>query len=69
MLARGYALVRDDDGNLLRSAAAARPGLAFQVTLADGSFGAIVPGGASPPQAPRQAARKAVGGSGQGDLF
>jgi exodeoxyribonuclease VII large subunit len=69
VLARGYALVRDGDGNLLRSTAAARPGLALQVTLADGSFGAIVPGGASPPQVPRQAARKAVGGSGQGDLF
>ncbi|MEI5666115.1 exodeoxyribonuclease VII large subunit [Bosea sp. CCNWLW174] len=69
VLARGYALVRDEGGNLLRSATAARPGLALQVTLADGSFGAIVPGGASPPQVPRQAARKAVGGSGQGDLF
>lgn len=69
VLARGYALVRDGDGNLLRSATAARPGLALQVTLADGSFGAVVPGGTSPPQAPRQPARKAVGGSGQGDLF
>jgi len=69
VLARGYALVRDEDGNLLRSAAVARPGLALQVTLADGSFGAIVPGGASSPQAPRQPARKSAGGSGQGDLF
>ncbi|MCV9939581.1 exodeoxyribonuclease VII large subunit [Boseaceae bacterium BT-24-1] len=66
VLARGYALVRDEDGNLLRSAAAARPGLALQVTLADGSFGAVVPGGAS---APRQPGRKPAGGAGQGDLF
>lgn len=69
VLARGYALVRDEDGNLLRSATAARPGLALQVTLADGSFGAVVPGGASAPPAPRQPGRKPAGGAGQGDLF
>lgn len=69
VLARGYALVRGEDGNLLRSAAAARPGLVLEITLADGSFGAVVPGGASPQTAPRQAGRRPAGGSGQGDLF
>jgi len=70
VLARGYALVRDEEGTLIRSAAVARPGLALQVTLADGSFGAVVPGTGSPPQpAPRQPGRKAAAGSGQGDLF
>lgn len=65
VLARGYALVRDENGVLLRQAAAARPGMALQVTLADGSFGAVVPGGATP----RPAARKATAPGGQGDLF
>ncbi|MGX1787763.1 exodeoxyribonuclease VII large subunit [Bosea sp. NPDC055332] len=69
VLARGYALVRDEGGNLLRSATAARPGLTLQVTLADGSFGAVVPGGTAAPQAPRPASRKPAGGGGQGDLF
>lgn len=65
VLARGYALVREESGALLRSAAAARPGLSLQITLADGSFGAVVPGGA----AARQPARKPPSTGGQGDLF
>jgi exodeoxyribonuclease VII large subunit len=65
VLARGYALVRDENGVLLRQVAAARPGMTLQVTLADGSFGAVVPGGATPRPAPR----KAVAPGGQGDLF
>lgn len=65
VLARGYALVREESGDLLRSAAAARPGLSLQITLADGSFGAVVPGGA----AVRQPARKSSPTGGQGDLF
>lgn len=67
VLARGYALVRDEEGALLRSAAAARPGLALQVTLADGGFRAVVPGGSSAPV--RAPARKPSPGGGQGDLF
>jgi exodeoxyribonuclease VII large subunit len=65
VLARGYALVRDENGVLLRQAAAARPGMTLQVTLADGSFGAVVPGGAPPRPAPRKSATS----GGQGDLF
>lgn len=65
VLARGYALVRDENGVLLRQAAAARPGMTLQVTLADGSFGAVVPGSATPRPAPR----KGAASGGQGDLF
>ncbi|WP_332686040.1 exodeoxyribonuclease VII large subunit [Bosea sp. (in: a-proteobacteria)] len=66
VLARGYALVRDENGVLLRQAAAARPGMALQVTLADGSFGAVVPGGSVMPRPP---GRKPAPPGGQGDLF
>ncbi len=65
VLARGYALVREEGGALLRSAAVAKPGLSLQITLADGSFGAVVPGGAPA----RQPARKSSPTGGQGDLF
>lgn len=67
VLARGYALVRDESGTLLRSAAAARPGMALSVAMADGAFGVVVPGGAAPPARP--AARKPAPGGTQGDLF
>lgn len=71
VLSRGYALIRDEAGALVRSVAAAQPGRALTVQLADGSFGAIVsgvePGGAKP-AAPRPA-RKGPAAGAQGDLF
>jgi exodeoxyribonuclease VII large subunit len=39
-LARGYAIVRREDGTVLRSVRAVAPGDAFTVRLADGEFGA-----------------------------
>ncbi len=70
VLARGYALVRDEGGALLRSVAQAQPGQALTVQLSDGRFGAVVSGGGgtAPKPAPR-AVRKEPSGSGQGDLF
>ena len=47
VLARGFALVSDADGNLVRSKAALLPGATLAVEVADGSFGATV-GGAPP---------------------
>ncbi len=41
-LARGYAIVRRADGELVRSAGDVRPGDALRVTVADGEFGAQV---------------------------
>jgi len=71
VLARGYALIRDEAGALVRSVGEAHPGRAFSVQLADGRFDVTVSGdepGASRPQ-PRPAARKAGGPTTQGDLF
>jgi exodeoxyribonuclease VII large subunit len=39
-LARGYAIVRREDGTVIRSVRAVAPGDAFTVRLADGEFGA-----------------------------
>lgn len=43
-LARGFAIVRDADGALIRSTAQARPGAAVTVQVSDGIFGARVEG-------------------------
>jgi len=47
VLERGFALVSDADGNLVRSKDAVRPGATLAVEVADGSFGVTV-GGAPP---------------------
>jgi exodeoxyribonuclease VII large subunit len=43
-LARGFAIVRDPEGQLIRSVAQARRGTAITVQLGDGAFGAQVTG-------------------------
>jgi exodeoxyribonuclease VII large subunit len=43
-LARGFAIVRDTEGRLIRSVAQARPGAAITIQLGDGAFGAQVTG-------------------------
>jgi exodeoxyribonuclease VII large subunit len=71
VLGRGYALVRDAEGQLIRDASATSPGMALSVEVEKGSFGVVVAGD-SPPSirpAPRGATRKAEGPGGQGDLF
>ncbi len=50
MLARGYALVQDDAGQVVTSASALRAGEALSLTFADGEVGAVVAGGSSPPR-------------------
>jgi exodeoxyribonuclease VII large subunit len=62
VLARGFALVLGPDGHPVRSVAAAQPGTALQVEVADGRFGAVVSGTAkkaAPPAKPQK----------QGSLF
>lgn len=70
VLARGYALVRDGSGALIRGVAQARPGLALSVQVADGSFDVTVASGAEPPAArPSRPARRETPSGNQGDLF
>ncbi|MGL5136440.1 MAG: exodeoxyribonuclease VII large subunit [Beijerinckiaceae bacterium] len=61
VLQRGYAIVRDGEGRIVRSVAAAPAGVALSITLADGNVGVTVGG------APR--ARTPKAGSPQDDLF
>jgi exodeoxyribonuclease VII large subunit len=83
VLARGFALVRDAEGNSIRSLAQVQPGLPIDVEVADGRFAADVTGAIGPvsesagkaarPTVERSASRtKAAGAKGsgnQGSLF
>ncbi|MBS8261464.1 exodeoxyribonuclease VII large subunit [Roseibium polysiphoniae] len=74
VLARGYALVRDDKGQPIRSASSVAPGAALAIELADGSIEAIATGDGVAPPAPKGAPRskKATAGKSattQGSLF
>lgn len=74
-LQRGYALVLDEAGGLVRHAAALSPGQAVTLRLADGSRGATIDGdGEAPRPAPARPRPTPRSGSGsappaQGDLF
>jgi exodeoxyribonuclease VII large subunit len=76
VLSRGFALVRDDAGRPLRSAAAVASGARLDIEFADGRVGAVAEGGAAPaeraqpasPVKPAAKPRKPGGGS-QGSLF
>jgi exodeoxyribonuclease VII large subunit len=59
VLARGYALVRDEAGLPIRSAEAAGVTARLQLQFADGAITAVPEGSAPPPPAkPKRAARK-----------
>jgi exodeoxyribonuclease VII large subunit len=58
VLARGYALVKDAQGNLVRSSAGLAPGDAIAVEFADGEVSAVVGDGAVPPLLPTPAKPK-----------
>jgi exodeoxyribonuclease VII large subunit len=49
VLARGFALVRDDDGNPLRSAAAVADGTRLDIEFFDGRVGAVAGSDGTPP--------------------
>ena len=67
-LNRGYALVRDGDGRLVRSAAPAATAASLTISFADGDVTAIPDGGSGPPPAaPKKP--KAVPKGKQGSLF
>jgi exodeoxyribonuclease VII large subunit len=78
VLARGYALVRDADGAMVRAAASVAPGQHLEIEFKDGRIAAeALSGGVPKPrpgpenQEPRQtsAAPQKRGGPGQGSLF
>jgi exodeoxyribonuclease VII large subunit len=70
VLKRGFALVRNDKGAPLRSAAAVSAGMRLDLEFADGRVGAVAEG-AGVPKPPKPPRRRRGGGSdeGQGNLF
>jgi exodeoxyribonuclease VII large subunit len=69
VLARGYAVVRDEREAILASAGAARPGAAMTIEFADGRLGAVAAGEAPPRPSAARSARPRGGEGGQGSLF
>jgi exodeoxyribonuclease VII large subunit len=69
VLARGYALVRDEAGALIRDPAQLRSGEALGVQVAGGRFGVVVGVGGEGPVRPARPARRDGPKTAQGDLF
>jgi exodeoxyribonuclease VII large subunit len=72
VLARGYALVRDEAGALIRDTGQVRQGQALSVQVSDGRFGVMVAGAGdapSRPSRPSRPPRRESPKAGQGDLF
>ena len=72
VLARGFALVRDDRGQPLRAAAAVSSGARLDIEFADGRIAATADEGAAPPVPVKSRTKPSRGGAqggGQGDLF
>ena len=70
VLDRGYALVRDADGAVIRSKAATAPGRAVNLTFKDGEVGAVIAGTpAVKPQARSRKTAKQLADKKQADLF
>lgn len=78
VLARGFALVTNGEGGLVRSAAAVAEGDALKLRFADGEVGVAAGGGSGEPKAPAEAAtpetprpriRRRTTGGDQGSLF
>lgn len=71
VLQRGFALVRDAEGEPVKQAAAVSPGMALSLEFADGQVAAVAGEGGAPPspQAPKKRPARAAGPSKQGSLF
>ncbi len=71
VLARGFALVRDEQGALLRCAREVAPDMRLDIQFSDGRVGARAEDGPSPPApaSARQKRAKDKDGGGQGSLF
>ncbi|MDP6517895.1 MAG: exodeoxyribonuclease VII large subunit [Alphaproteobacteria bacterium] len=68
VLARGYAVVRGESGDLIKSAAATKPGGAVRIEFADDTVPAVVGAGAKP-AAPRKPRARAPRNEDQGQLI
>ncbi|MBN9669004.1 exodeoxyribonuclease VII large subunit [Roseibium aggregatum] len=73
VLARGYAVVRDDTGQPVRSVASVPAGAALSIELSDGSVDAVATGDGGPSKSAKPKAKKAASGktapASQGSLF
>ena len=69
ILDRGYALVVDADGTLLKRASEVVPGAALTLKFADGAAGVVATGDAKPTRTSIRPAQKAKPVGGQGSLF
>ena len=67
VLDRGFALVRGPDGHPVNSATKMNAGMALDIEVKDGRFGAVVSGTA--PSAPKKVAPAPVKSTKQGSLF
>jgi exodeoxyribonuclease VII large subunit len=67
VLERGFALVRGEDGQPVRSAAAVNAGAVLDIEVRDGHISAVVPG--TSPGAPKKTAASPAKPSKQGSLF
>jgi exodeoxyribonuclease VII large subunit len=74
VLARGFALVRDDAGRPLRKAAVVSSGMRLDIEFSDGHVPAVAEGSPAaaterPTPAPKPRGRRGNGNSSQGNLF
>ncbi|WP_287289489.1 exodeoxyribonuclease VII large subunit, partial [Mesorhizobium sp.] len=69
VLARGFALVKDADGAVIKQAAEVTPGLALSLEFADGTADAIATSGTARPKTVAKPASKAKEPGSQGSLF
>jgi exodeoxyribonuclease VII large subunit len=67
VLDRGYALVRDADGKVVRTKSATSSGQGVSLTFADGEVGAVIAGKIAPK--PKRKSTKATPAKNQADLF
>ncbi|WP_287391542.1 exodeoxyribonuclease VII large subunit, partial [Mesorhizobium sp.] len=69
VLARGFALVKDADGAVIKQAAEVVPGMALSLEFADGTADAVATTGAARPKTTAKPAAKAKERGNQGSLF
>ena len=69
VLARGYAVVRDESGAPVVAAAGTSPGMGVEIQFKDGRVGARLDGADTPPAAPKPRGARRRPGPGQGELF
>ncbi|TIQ15706.1 MAG: exodeoxyribonuclease VII large subunit, partial [Mesorhizobium sp.] len=69
VLARGFALVKDADGAVIKQAAEVVPGMALSLEFADGTADAVATSGAARPKTIAKPGAKAKEPGNQGSLF